>query len=127
MANNNKAEDLKLKIYTDEEIDIFLVGDRREVDRLILHGLNGLAATLIPHAAHEEDFLRRVNELGGIEAIKKRAAWVDVQIERQAIRNRMMEKVATSNVVWASLAFLGYIAYIAKDSLIHFIQTAAGK
>ena len=117
----------KLKIYNDEEIDIFLAGDRREVDRLILHSLNGLAATLIPHAKNEEEFLKRVDELGGIETIRARASWVDVQIERQKIRNRMMEKVATSHVVYASTAFIGYILYLVKDNIVAFIRTALEK
>lgn len=127
MANNNNAGDTKLKIYSDEEIDIFLAGDRREVDRLILHSLNGLAATLIPHAQNEEEFLERVKELGGISAIKARAAWVDVQIERQRLRNRMMEKVATSHVAYASMAFFGYILFLVKDNIVTFLKTALEK
>ena len=127
MVNNNSNEDPELKIYSDEEIDIFLAGDHREVDRLILHSLNGLAATLIPHARNEEIFLRQVKELGGIETIRERAAWVDVQIERQKIRNRMMEKVATSHVVYASMAFIGYILYLVKDNIVAFIRTALEK
>lgn len=47
----------RIAIYTDEEIDIFLKGDRRNVDKLLLHGMNNIAAALVPHMAKENSLM----------------------------------------------------------------------
>ena len=38
------------RVLSEEEIELYINGDRREVDRLILFGLNRLASVIIPHA-----------------------------------------------------------------------------
>ena len=97
----------RLKCYNEEEIDAFLNGDRRAIDRLLLHGLNNLAVVLIAHAEREEEIF---SDMGNSETIKKRSAWIDSQIEKTRARTDMMVKVATSTTVWALVAFLGYVA-----------------
>lgn len=119
-----------LKIYSPGEIEIFLSGDRREVDRLLLHGLNNLAAVLLPHAKHEEEreaeFLHEVEELGGFEMIKKRAAFIDGMIKSQEARISMMEKVSQSSVAYALIAFLGFLGYSIFEAIVAAIRHKLG-
>lgn len=115
--------DPQLRIYTHEEIELFLRGDRREIDKLILQQINGLAAALTAHIGHENKFINKIDELGGLAAATKRAEWVDAQIERQKAHNRMMEKVSTSTTAWAVIAFIGYIAFSVKESIVNYLKT----
>ena len=74
----NKIEKMpSLKSYSEEEIDAFLDGDRRVIDRLLLHGLNNLAVVLIAHAEREEEIFAG---MGSAETIKKRSDWIDSEI-----------------------------------------------
>lgn len=116
----------KPRVYTAEEIDIFLQGERREVDRLLLHGLNTLASTLIPHAAREESMLNLIEQLGGPEEILERSAFVKQLIVKSEARSAMMRKVAESTVVWALLAFLGFLATAAFGYVIDYLKTKIG-
>lgn len=120
----------EIKIYSPGEIEIFLSGDRREVDRLLLHGLNNLAAVLLPHAKHEEEreaeFLHVVKELGGFEMIKKRAAFIDGVIKNQEARTSMMEKVSQSSVAYALIAFLGFLGYAVWGSIVEAVKQKIG-
>lgn len=117
-------------VLTEEEIELYLKGDRREIDRLILYSINRLTAVIIPHAKREDerdaqsDML--LKDLGGVEAMIIRAKVVDEMIARQQVRNRMMEKVSQSTVVWAFLAFCGFIAIAVWDSLIKAIKIKLG-
>lgn len=120
------SEEFQPHVLSDEEIEMYLKGDRREVDRLILFSLNRLAACLIPHARQEEKFLDEVDALGGMEAIAKRAAFVDGLITQQETKTRMMEKVSQSSITWALLAFFGFLAVATWDAIVHAIKMKLG-
>ena len=91
-----------LKTFTDDEVTMLLSGDRREVDKLLLHGINNLSAALIP-------LLDTISELGTTEKLRKRMDWIDVQIENQRVKNDMMRKVSESALIWAAIGFLGFL------------------
>lgn len=114
------------RIYSADEIEIFLRGDRREIDRLLLHGLNSLSEALIPHARREEEMLRLFEEIGGLDGIAVRAQYVDSLIKRQSARTAMMEKVAQSTLTWAVIAFIGFLALASWDSAVHAIKLKLG-
>ena len=113
-------------VYTEQELEIFLNGDRRSVDGLMLRSLNGISAALLTHMEEQEKVTRELQDIGGLEGIRLRAEWVNAQIERQKVRNRMMEKVATSNLATVSVAFLGYCFYILRDSIAMWFQRKVG-
>lgn len=120
----NKIEKMpSLKSYSEEEIDAFLDGDRRVIDRLLLHGLNNLAVVLIAHAEREEDIFAG---MGSAETIKKRSDWIDSEIEKKRVRTDMMNKVATSTTAWALVLFLGYIAHALWEYTLTLIKSKTG-
>ena len=98
------------RVLTDEEIELYTRGERREVDRLILLSLNRLAATLIPHAERETRITEQLEAIGGMDGIAERARFVDALIERQKARNQAMWKVAQSGVAWALPILIGFVA-----------------
>lgn len=110
-------KDLQPRILSDEEIDLYLRGDRREIDRLILLSLNRLAATLIPHAERETRITEQIEAIGGMDGIAERARFVDALIERQKARNQMLWKVAQSSVAWALPVLLGFFAMAVWNSI----------
>lgn len=114
------------RVLTDEEIELYLKGDRREVDRLILLSLNRLSSCLIPHIRSEAEFMDHVKHLGGMEMIHSRAAYVDSLIKKNATRTAMMEKVSQSAVVWAFLAFCGFLAISVWNALVSIIKIKIG-
>ena len=116
--NENKVS---LREFTKEEIDIFLAGDRREIDRLLLYGLNNIAHILIPHMEAEV----AISEvLGTPKEVAARVAWIDAQISKQKVKNKMMAKVAESTVGWALVAFLGFLAYATWDYVVDLVKKA---
>lgn len=120
----NKIEKMpSLKSYSEEEIDAFLDGDRRVIDRLLLHGLNNLAVVLIAHAEREEEIYAG---MGSAETIKKRSDWIDSEIEKKRVRTDMMNKVATSTTAWALVLFLGYIAHALWEYTLTLIKSKTG-
>jgi len=117
-------------VLNDEEIEMYLRGDRREIDRLMLLSINRLTACLLPHTAREDardaeqaELLRR---LGGLEAMEDRARFVDALIQKQSLRNQMMEKVSQSSLTWALIAFLGFLAAATWDSIVSAIKVKLG-
>lgn len=98
------------RILSEQEIELYLRGDRREIDRLILLSINRIAATLIPHAERENKIAEHLAAIGGMEGIAERARFVDALIERQKARNQALWKVAQSGVAWALPVFLGFLA-----------------
>lgn len=70
----------EVRVYSTEEIDLFLNGDRRDVDTLILHSVNNIAKVLIPHLRNED---RIFQEIGPIEMIRTRSAWIDAEIAKK--------------------------------------------
>ena len=62
-----REEEKTLKAtYTDEEIDIILDADRRQVDKFMLHCMNEIKATLIDHTERENIVLAAVETVGGL-------------------------------------------------------------
>lgn len=114
------------RVLSEEEIEMYLKSDRREVDRLILFSLNRLAAALLPHVTNENDFKAQLEQLGGIKGITARAAYVDSLIKKNTAKAMMMEKVSQGTMLWVVLAFLGFVALSVWDSLIHAIKLKLG-
>jgi hypothetical protein len=108
-----------LKMFSDDEINMLLAGDRREVDKLLLHGINNLSASLIP-------MVEIITELGTPDAVRKRREWVESQIENQRVKNDMMRKVSESAVIWAVIGFIGFLAVSAYNYGIEVIKTKVG-
>ena len=104
------TEDSKPRILSEEEIELYLRGDRREIDRLILLSINRIAATLIPHAERENKLAEQLAAIGGMNSIAERARFVDAMIERQKARTQAMWKIAQSGVAWALPLLIGFLA-----------------
>lgn len=93
MTFTHKKPAHKLKTYSAEEIDLLLRGDRREIDKLILLALNGIAEVVIPHAEREEEIINRIEQLGGLDAISKRSLWIEEQIAKAKMQNAFWAKM----------------------------------
>lgn len=104
------TEESKPRILSEEEIELYLRGDRREIDRLILLSINRIAATLIPHAERENKIAEQLAAIGGMDGIAERARFVDAMIERQKARTQALWKVAQSGVAWALPILIGFVA-----------------
>lgn len=117
-------------LLSDEEIEMYLKGDRREVDRLILFSINRLTAVILPHAVREDArdaaSNRLLADLGGEDALMRRADFVDSLIENQEAKKRMMEKVSSSTVVWALLVFLGFVAAAVWEHISTVLKAKIG-
>lgn len=116
----DEPEKLRLTVFSEEAIEAFLKGDRRDIDRLLLHGLNNLGVALIEHAEREEKVFAAMGDVG---VIKRRSDWIDCQIEnarmlneKTAKRIEMMDKVKSGTALWAVIAFLGYLSHIAVEA-----------
>lgn len=113
-------------ILTEEEIELYLKGDRREIDRLILYSINRLTAVIIPHAQREDERDAEadalITRLGGVEAMHNRATFVDSLVEQHHARSQMMEKVSQSSVTWALIAFMGFLAMATWDSIVQAVK-----
>lgn len=112
------------KVFSDEEIDMFLDGDRRAVDRHILYSLNRIAAVLVPHVEREADINERLEAIGGLSAIEQRARYVDSLIKKNEKVAAMAEKVAQSVVVLAVITFLGFLVTAVWNEAISAIRAA---
>lgn len=118
--------DYQPRVLSAEEIEMYLKGDRQEVDRLILFSLNRLASTLAPHAEREERVMVELDRLGGMEAIAARAEYVDAMIARSKAKTQMIDKVAQSSLAWALIAFLGFLAVAAWESAVQAVKAKLG-
>ena len=96
---------------------MYLSGDRREVDRLILYSINRVTAVVIDHVRKEEERNDRIDGIGGFDAITTRAEFVDSLIKRNNRMSAMMEKVAASSISWAVIAFAGFLAFALWESI----------
>ncbi len=110
-------KDIPPRILSEEEVELYLRGDRREIDRLILLSINRIAATLIPHAERENRISEQLEALGGMDGIAERARFVDALIEKQKARTQMLWKVAQSGVAWALPVFIGFLAMAVWNSI----------
>ena len=111
------ANDASPRILTEEEIEIYLRGDRRDIDRLILLSINRIAATLIPHVVRENKLSEQLEAIGGMDGIAERARFVDALIERQKARTQMFWKIAQSSVTWALPLLIGFVAMAVWDAM----------
>lgn len=108
-----------LHVYTSEEIDLLLEGDRRQIDRLVLVSLNAITANLLPHMDREEEYL---SILGPLEDLRTTMEWVKTQIALKKARTDMMNKVAGSAITWALISFLGFCGYVLWEWLKHNVH-----
>lgn len=128
MENNspkpNPSEDFQYspKIFSQEEIDMFIKGDRGDIDRLLLYSMNRIAAVLIPHAEREESFMSLIESTGGMDAVRLRADYVNSLIEKNNKRSAAWEKISQSTTTWALIAFLGFIAVSAWQYVVSLIR-----
>ena len=104
------ADDGLPKVLSGDEIELYLSGDRRQVDRLILTSLNRISATLIDHTKRDDRMWDSIDEIGGLMSIKTRADFVDSLITRNEKRAAAWGKIAQSSAVWALLAVLAFLA-----------------
>ena len=104
------TEEIKPRILSEEEIELYLRGERIEVDRLILLSLNRLAATLTQHIERDSRVVDQLEAIGGMDGIAERARFVDAMIERKKARTQAMWKVAQSGVTWALPLLIGFVA-----------------
>ena len=120
-----REEEKTLKAtYTDEEIDIILDADRRQVDKFMLHCMNEIKATLVDHTERENIVLSAVESVGGIDGIRSRAEYVDALIEKTTARAQMMKKVSESTVTWALIAFLGFLCVATWHEIVSYVKAA---
>ena len=120
------SEEDSPRVLSDDEIELYLNGDRREVDRLILISLNRLASSLIPHMESEREFMAKLKQLGGMDAIISRAAYVDSLILRNTAKSAMMAKVLQSTIIWAFIAFCGFLALSVWESIVQAVRIKLG-
>lgn len=127
------GDEYKPHVLSEEEIELYLKGDRREVDRLILYSLNRLAAAnevqtlqCAQHKAQAEEWDETIMGLGGTKAISDRARFVDAMILRQEKRRAMMERVIQAAWFWVIPAFLAFVAASMWDSIISAIKARLG-
>lgn len=119
MAEKNATE-IPLKIYTDDEIDVILSGDRRQVDRILIHGINGIAAIMISHIRDESEILHAI---GDAESYRIRKEWIITQMDKERAKSAMMKRVSESAVTWALLLFLGFLAVSVANSAVEFVKS----
>ena len=103
-------EDNAPKVFSPDEIEMFLARDRRQVDRLILTSLNRISVMLIDHTKREDGIWDSIDEIGGLVSIKKRADFIDSLIARNEKRAAAWGKIAQSSAVWALVAVMGFLA-----------------
>lgn len=124
----------KPRVLSDEEIEIIIGGERRAIDKHILFSLNRLAdaheRTLNEfknHQEKEDQMVEDVKRIGGMEAIAKRAEYVDSIIKRNNDRSAMMRKVSESSLNWALLAFFGFLAMSTWNEIVRVVKSGIEK
>ena len=120
----NEREKTLKATYTDEEIEIILDADRRQVDKFMLHCMNEIKSTLVDHTERENIVLAAVESVGGIDGIRSRASYVDALIEKTTARAQMMKKVSESTVTWALIAFLGFLCVATWHEIVDYVKAA---
>lgn len=98
------------KVLSGDEIELYLSGDRRQVDRLILTSLNRISTTLIDHTRREDGIWDAIDEIGGLVCVRTRAEFIDSLIERNKSRAAAWSKIAQSSSTWALVAVLVFLA-----------------
>lgn len=114
------------RVLTEGEIEMYLKGEHREINRLILLTLNDIAICFAHHTTEQDKVTSELEHVGGIQGIKERAAFVNSLIAKNRVRTAMMEKVSQSSLTWALLAFLGFIAAASWEAIVHAIRAKLG-
>ena len=124
---SDQPEELASYLLSEEEIEFYLKGDRRDIDKLLLKSINRLTAIVVPHAVkddkREEAWAMAIGRLGGLEKIEERAAYVDALLEKQKARTAAFRKISESTALWALLIVLGFIAKALWDSALASVKT----
>lgn len=105
------------KILSDEEIEMYLKGDRKDIDRLILYSLNRLADVqeqqmqkLDCHQTKEEMWTGVIEQLGGVEGMRDRAKVVNAIIEKAnmeaALAQEAKKVFVGTGIKWALRAVI---------------------
>jgi hypothetical protein len=110
-------------ILSEAEIDLYLKGDRREVDRLLLYSINRVSAALMDHMQLEDARESRMERIGGFDSVVVRAKFVDAMILRNEKHVRMMEKVEGSSYLWALIVFLGFVGVAIWEYVKNVLKT----
>lgn len=112
-----------IHVYTQEEIEFFLRGDRRAIDLLLIQSMNNIIAVLLPHIEREERILK---SLGDEKEIKIRVEWINAQIARQTEHTNMMKRVSESALIWACLSVVGFVLWSAWEHIVNLIKLGGG-
>ena len=124
---SDQPEELASYLLSEEEIEFYLKGDRRDIDRLLLKSINRLTSIIVPHAVkddkRDEAWAMAIGRLGGLEKIEERAAYVDALLEKQKARTAAFRKISESTALWALLIVLGFIAKALWDSALASVKT----
>ena len=123
---SDKHEELDGYLLTEEEIEFYLKGDRRDIDRLLLKSINKLTSLIVPHALKEdqldEAWATAIERLGGLQKIEERAAYVDALLEKQKARTAAFRKISESTVLWALLVVAGFLFKAVWDAAMAAIK-----
>ena len=124
---SDQPEELASYLLSEEEIEFYLKGDRRDVDKLLLKSINRLTAIIVPHAVKEdkrdEAWAMAIERLGGLGKIEERAVYVDALLEKQKARTAAFRKISESTALWALLIVLGFIAKALWNSALAAVKT----
>jgi len=121
-------------IYTEEEIDIFLKGDRRAIDKLILTSINALAHTFLSY--RDEEFRPHIREeqemkdaLGEPKEVAQRRMWLDLQIKKEMDRAKLRAKILEASLLRVIPIAVGVTFVIFMTGLHEYVMNwlAAGK
>ncbi|TXH41846.1 MAG: hypothetical protein E6Q97_36785 [Desulfurellales bacterium] len=120
-------------IYTEAEIDLFLKGDRRDVDKLVLTSINAIAHAFItfrdlefrPHVIEENQMK---DALGDPADVERRRVWLDLQIkkemDRAALRQKILEASLLRVIPIALLAVMAIFATGLHEHLSAWLSNA---
>ena len=113
----------EIHIYTQEEIEFFLHGDRRAIDLLLIQSMNNIIAVLLPHIEREEEILK---SLGTESEIDARVQWINAQIARQKEHTDMMKRVSESALIWACIAMIGFALFSMWEHIVNLLHMSNG-
>lgn len=90
-------------VYSPEAIEMLLDGSRRQIDKLLLQGLNDLTKSFVnfrdqefrPHV-EEEKILQKA--LGEPAEVERRRLWLDLQIAKEESCAKIRAKVLESTI-----------------------------
>ena len=127
---SDKHEELDGYLLTEEEIEFYLKGDRRDIDRLLLKSINKLTSLIVPHALKEDQrdavWAEAIDRLGGLPRIEERAVYVDALLEKQKARTAAFRKIAESTAFWALVLVLGFVFSAIWNTVVAAVKARLG-